>query len=131
MVANGADQDVARLGAPEPVHRLIVVANDRHIACRPGEQVHERWLDLHHPDDTLHVQTTWSNAPSTITLNLAILPLESSTDPHDRQMLLSVMAHEMFGAGWVPALLLNDPADAVKDALSGMAALAALISSRL
>jgi PAS domain S-box-containing protein len=22
----------------------------------------DRWLDLHHPDDALHVQTTWSNA---------------------------------------------------------------------
>ena len=29
---------------------------------RGRDEVHERWLDLHHPDDTLHVQTTWSNA---------------------------------------------------------------------
>ena len=29
---------------------------------RGQEDVHERWLDLHHPDDALHVQTTWSNA---------------------------------------------------------------------
>jgi PAS domain S-box-containing protein len=29
---------------------------------RGVDEVAERWLDLHHPDDSLHVQTTWSNA---------------------------------------------------------------------
>jgi PAS domain S-box-containing protein len=29
---------------------------------RDVDEVSERWLDLHHPDDALHVQTSWSNA---------------------------------------------------------------------
>jgi PAS domain S-box-containing protein len=29
---------------------------------RGPDEPGERWLDLHHPDDALHVQTTWSNA---------------------------------------------------------------------
>jgi PAS domain S-box-containing protein len=29
---------------------------------RGVDELSERWLDLHHPDDTLHVQTSWSNA---------------------------------------------------------------------
>jgi PAS domain S-box-containing protein len=29
---------------------------------RGVNELSERWLDLHHPDDSLHVQTSWSNA---------------------------------------------------------------------
>lgn len=52
------------------------------------------------------VTVTWSKAPSTITLNLATMPPAGSTDAHDQQVILSVMAHETghaLGLGDVPA----------------------------
>jgi hypothetical protein len=51
------------------------------------------------------VTVTWSNAPSTVTLNLATLPPPDTEDPRERETILAVMAHETghaLGLGDVP-----------------------------
>jgi hypothetical protein len=51
------------------------------------------------------VTVTWSNAPSTVTLNLATLPPPDTEDPRERETILAVLAHETghaLGLGDVP-----------------------------
>jgi hypothetical protein len=51
------------------------------------------------------VTVTWSNAPSTVTLNLATLPPADTVDPRERETILAVLAHETghaLGLGDVP-----------------------------
>jgi hypothetical protein len=51
------------------------------------------------------VTVTWSNAPATVTLNLAQLPAPDTNDPQEREEILAVMTHETghaLGLGDVP-----------------------------